>query len=59
MVQMDGFKSYHQEQTMVLSLCVVDLIPQNHKTRVISAVINKIDLSPLYSTYCTINGLQT
>jgi len=53
----DGrLESYHQEQTMLLSLSVVDFIPQNHKARVISALVDKMDLSPLYSIYCTTNG---
>jgi len=56
MVQVDGFKPYHQGQTMLLPLSVSDFVPDNHKARFISAVVDKMDLTNLYTTYCTTNG---
>jgi transposase len=56
MIQMDGFKPYHQGQTLLLPLSFEDIVPANHKARLISAVVDKMDLTNLYSTYCTTTG---
>ena len=56
MAQRDGFKPYNQGQTMLLPLSVEEFVPAGHKARVISAVVDKMNLSVLYSTYCTDNG---
>ncbi len=50
MVRIDGFKPYHQEQTMLLPLSLDEFIPANHKARVISAIVDHLDLSALYAT---------
>lgn len=56
MVRIDGFKPYHQGQTLLLPLSLDDFIPANHKARVISAIVDQLDLSGLYATYCTTTG---
>ncbi|MEG3055271.1 MAG: IS1182 family transposase [Methanoculleus sp.] len=56
MVRVDGFKPYNQEQTMLLPLSLDEFIPAGHKARIISAVVDRLDLSRLYNTYCTTVG---
>jgi len=56
MAQRDGFKPYNQGQTMLLPLSVEEFVPAGHKARIISAVVDKMDFSVLYSSYCTDNG---
>ena len=56
MAQREGFKPYHQGQTMLLPLSVEEFVPADHKARIISVVVDKMDLSALYSSYCTDNG---
>ncbi len=51
MVQNKGFKPYHQGQTFLLSLSVEEFVPAHHSARIISAVVDKIDLTDLYNTY--------
>jgi len=56
MVQKDGFKPYHQGQTLLLPLSVEEFIPSHHSARIISAVVDKMDLTHLYNTYNTTVG---
>jgi len=56
MVRNVGFKPYHQEQTLLLPLSLDEFIPANHNARVISAIVDQLDLSDLYATYCTTTG---
>jgi hypothetical protein len=49
MVRVDGFKPYNQEQTMLLPLSLDEFIPAGHKARIISAVVDRLDLSRLYN----------
>lgn len=56
MAQRKGFKPYHQGQIMLFPLSVEEFVPADHKARIISAVVDKMDLSFLESAYCTDNG---
>jgi transposase len=56
MVQKQGFKPYHQGQTFLLPLSVEEFIPAHHSARIISAVVDKMDLTDLYNTYNTTVG---
>ena len=56
MAQRQGFKSYHQGQAMLLPLSVEEFVPADHKARIINAVVDKMDLSVLYSSCCIDNG---
>ena len=56
MAQMNGFKPYHQGQEMLLPLSLEEFVPPDHKAHIISAVVDKMDLSCLYSSFCTDNG---
>lgn len=41
---------------MLLPLSLDEFIPSDHKARVVNAIVDKMDLSRLYATYCTTNG---
>ena len=56
MVQKDGFKPYHQGQTFLLPLSLEEFVPPNHSARIISAVVDKLDLTNLYGMYNTTVG---
>ena len=56
MVRNVGFKPYHQDQTLLLPLSLDEFIPANHNARIISAIVDKLDLSALYDKYCTTTG---
>ncbi|MDR9816990.1 MAG: hypothetical protein RJR34_09500 [Candidatus Methanoculleus thermohydrogenotrophicum] len=56
MVQKDGFKPYHQGQTFPLPLSLEEFVPPNHSARIISAVVDKLDLTNLYNMYNTTVG---
>jgi transposase len=47
------FKSYHQDQMMLLPPSLEDLIAVNHPVRVVNEVLNKIDVQPLIRQYKT------
>jgi transposase len=51
--QKPTFKSYHQEQIMLLPPSLDELVPQGHPVRVVNEVIDKIDITTL------LNGYQT
>jgi len=50
MVQKDGFKPYHREQTFPLPP-LEEFVPPNLSARIISAVVDKLDLTNLYNRY--------
>jgi len=56
MVQKDGFKPYHPGQTFLLPLSLEEFVPPNHSARIISAVVDKLDLTNLYNMYNTTVG---
>ena len=56
MVRNVGFKPYHQDQTLLLPLSLDEFIPANHNARIISTIVDKLDLSALYDKYCTTTG---
>jgi len=45
------FKTYHQNQVMLLPPSLDELIAANHPVRVINEVLNKIDIEPLVRQY--------
>ena len=45
------FKPYHQHQLMLLPPSLEEFIPENHLVRVINSVVEKLDISPILSTY--------
>ena len=55
MVQKDGFKPYHREQTFPLPP-LEEFVPPNLSARIISAAVDKLDLTNLYNRYNTTVG---
>ncbi len=47
------FKTYHQNQMMLLPPSLEELILPNHPVRVVNEVLNKIDIQPLIRKYKT------
>jgi transposase len=45
------FKSYCQDQQFLLPINSNDFIPKGHISRLISSIIDKMDISPIVSTY--------
>lgn len=45
------FKDYNPNQLMLLPPSLEELIPVNHASRTVNSVIERIDLSPVYSRY--------
>lgn len=45
------FKKYHQHQISLLPPSKVELIPENHPSRVVNDVLNKVDISKLEKDY--------
>ena len=45
------FKEYNQNQATLLPESLDDFIPKNHKARVISNIVDRLDLSSIYDTY--------
>lgn len=45
------FKPYHQNQMMLLPPSLEELIPANHRVRLISKVVEKLDIGPVMETY--------
>jgi transposase len=45
------FKSNHQHQAMLLPPDLHELIPSNHPVRVVSEVLDKVDISKLLAQY--------
>lgn len=45
------FKSYNPNDSLLLPPCLGDYLPQNHPVRVVSAIIDRLDLSEIESDY--------
>ncbi len=45
------FKSYNPNDNLLLPPCLGDYLPQNHNARVVSAIIDRLDISEIESTY--------
>ncbi len=45
------FKSYNPNDSLLLPPCLGDYLPQNHKARVVSAIIDRLDISDIESGY--------
>jgi len=46
-----SFKDYHQGQAFLLPPTFDDLIPQNHAVRVVSSILDRVDLEALLKSY--------
>lgn len=45
------FKSYNPNDNLLLPPCLGDYLPQNHPARVVSAIVEKLDISEIESDY--------
>ena len=45
------FKSYNPNDSLLLPPCLGDYLPQNHRARVVSAIIDRLDISDIESGY--------
>src|SRR5574344_1670652 len=45
------FKSYNTNDNLLLPPCLGDYLPQNHPARVISAIVDRLDISEIVSGY--------
>ena len=45
------FKSYNPNDSLLLPPCLGDYLPQNHKARIVSAIIDRLDISDIESGY--------
>ena len=45
------FKSYNPNDSLLLPPCLGDYLPQNHNARVVSAIIDRLDISEIESDY--------
>lgn len=45
------FKSYNPNDSLLLPPCLGDYLPQNHKARVVSAIIDRLDISDIENGY--------
>ena len=45
------FKSYNQNDNLLLPPCLGDYLPENHKARVVSAIIDRLDISEIEKSY--------
>ena len=45
------FKSYNQNDNLLLPPCLGDYLPENHKARVVSAIIDRLDITEIERTY--------
>ena len=45
------FKSYNPNDSLLLPPCLGDYLPRNHKARVVSAIIDRLDISDIESGY--------
>ena len=45
------FKSYNQNDSLLLPPCLGDYLPENHKARVVSAIIDRLDITEIERTY--------
>ena len=45
------FKSYNPNDNLLLPPCLGDYLPQNHPARVVSAIVDRLDISEILSGY--------
>ena len=45
------FKSYNPNDNLLLPPCLGDYLPQNHPSRVVSAIIDRLDISEIETDY--------
>ena len=45
------YKSYNQNDSLLFSVSLGELIPENHPVRAVSAIIDRLDISGIESTY--------
>lgn len=45
------FKSYNPNDSLLLPPCLGDYLPQNHNARVVSAIVDRLDISEIESSY--------
>ena len=45
------YKSYNPNDNLLLPPCLGDYLPQNHPSRVVSAIIDKLDISEIEAGY--------
>ena len=45
------FKSYNPNDNLLLPLCLGDYLPENHNARVVSAIIDRLDISEIENGY--------
>ena len=45
------FKSYNPNDSLLLPPCLGDYLPQNHKARIVSTIIDRLDISDIESAY--------
>ena len=45
------YKSYNHNDNLLLPPCLGDYLPQNHPSRVVSAIIDKLDISEIEAGY--------
>ena len=45
------FKTYNPNDDLLLPPCLGDCLPQNHPSRVVSAIIDRLDISEIEAGY--------
>lgn len=45
------YKSYNPNDNLLLPPCLGDYLPENHKARVVSAIIDRLDISEIEKGY--------
>ena len=45
------YKSYNPNDNLLLPPCLGDYLPQNHPSRVVSAIIDRLDISEIEAGY--------
>lgn len=51
MTSKPAFKPYNQKQKILFPECLDDYVPEDHKARVISNIVDKLDISEIMSSY--------
>ncbi|EQD24382.1 MAG: hypothetical protein D084_Lepto4C00452G0003 [Leptospirillum sp. Group IV 'UBA BS'] len=55
------FRPYHQTQNFLLPRALLEFIPENHRARIISDIVDQMDMSAFYARYSGLGpvGLQS
>ncbi|MDF1546818.1 MAG: IS5/IS1182 family transposase, partial [Bacteroidales bacterium] len=48
---MQVFKPYNQNQTLLFPPNLSDMIPEEHPVRLVSTIVDKLDISEILATY--------